>query len=100
MLNKNTVVIDLDRYDELMNELRKAKDYINTLEDKLILDADSFCIEQEYSSTDNSNLVLKIDRRAIRSIVDRIGGYSVDCKYSREMAIVGKYEIEITKEEA
>ncbi|WP_333638173.1 hypothetical protein [Tissierella praeacuta] len=98
MLNKNTVVIDLDRYDELVEDREFYRDKVNELENmlknKVLLSIENFSI----NSKDNDGFELLIDIEGVKQIINSIGGYSLETKWSDQIKI-GAYQMKLIKEE-
>lgn len=96
-MDKNTVVIDLDRYDELMEDMNFYRDEANELENimknKVLLPIENFSIK----SKDGDNQLF-IDIEGVKQIINSIGGYSLKHKWEDQVRI-GSYQIEIIKEE-
>lgn len=97
-MDRNTVVIDLDRYDELIEDINFYRDKANELEsmlkNKVLLPIENFSTK----SKDNGNYELYVDIEGVNQIVNSIGGYSLKHKWEDQIRI-GSYQIEIIKEE-
>lgn len=98
MLNKNTVVIDLDRYDELVEDREFYRDKVNELENmlknKVLLSIENFSI----NGKDNDDFELLIDIEGVKQIINSIGGYSLETKWADQIKI-GAYQMKLIKEE-
>lgn len=92
-MEKNTVMVDLDRYEELLlseqdfrNQLIALQDTVNS---RFLISKDSFRIKRE-----GEELKLVIETKILEEIVKNIDGYTVDPVYHREMSI-SSYNLKI-----
>ncbi len=98
-MNNNTVVMDLERYDEMTEELRTLKETVKNilgeLKNNLAIPRDCFVVEEEYGMAGDA-FVLKIDAKTIEKIMANFAHYDYEIKYGDHVKI-SDYQLTITE---
>lgn len=94
-MKKNTVMVDLDRYEELLLSEQDFRNQLielqNIVDSKFLISKDCFRIKEEVG-----DLRLVVETKVLEEIVKSINGYTTEPSYYKETSI-SNYNLEIIK---
>lgn len=97
-MERNTVIIDLDRYEDLMTELAGYKEELqklrNITKDNILISKEDFYVDEV--SEEENNLYIKT--RALEQMVNEIGGYSLGNHGKFSEIKISNYFLTVKKE--
>lgn len=97
-MERNTVILDLDRYEDLMVELASYKEHNSKLTDLLkyniLISKEDFYIDEVREEENN----LYIKTRALEQMVNEIGGYSLGNHGKFSEIKISNYFLTVKKE--